>query len=134
MKQAFTIKYRFHWCGPCEQYGDTKTETIINSDGSILARRYDHHGQNGHYRVSERASCAISADDAARLYEALFDLITHREFVAFANDAIEEVILEEPGMKISVDGGLTCGETTASALIGRMMRPLNLQWESVLHT
>ncbi len=132
MKKGFTIKYRSHWCGPCEQYGDTKAETVIKSDGAILARRYDHHGQNGHYRVIARASGSISADDAARLYEDLFELITHREFVASACDVIEEIILEEAGMKISVDGGLTIGETTAGALVEGILRPLNLRWESVL--
>lgn len=131
MNKTFTIKYRSHWCGPCEQYGDTKTETVINSDGSILARRYDHQGQNGHYRVTERASGAIAADDAARLYEDLLDLITHREFVASACDVIEEILLEEPGMKISVDGGLTSVETTASAMIGGILRSVDLQWEVV---
>ena len=56
MENEFTIKYRFHWCGPCLKDDDTKTETIINSDGTVTARNYDHHGANGHYRLVERAS------------------------------------------------------------------------------
>ena len=99
MGKAFTIRYRVHWCGPCLEYDDTKTETIIHSDGTVTARNYDHHGANGHYRIIERAAGFLPKEEAERLYHDLLDLVHHHdEQTASKVDADAEAVIEAPEM------------------------------------
>ena len=133
MKQEFLIRYCFHWCGPCEKNGDTKTETVIRSDGSILARRYDHHGQNGHYRVIERAAGSCQVEEAARLYRDLSELIHHRERISPSCDVLAAVILEAPGVAIRADAGVSDGKHSCGEVIDSFLHSISLQWESVSH-
>lgn len=135
MENEFTIKYRFHWCGPCMQYEDTKTETIINSDGTVLARNYDHHGANGHYRIVERASGFVSKEDAERLYRGLMDLVqNHDEQIFSISDAIAEAVIETPGIKITIDAGISKGEKCCGSLIDEVLDKIELKWESVVRS
>ena len=133
MENEFTIKYRFHWCGPCLKDDDTKTETIINSDGTVTARNYDHHGANGHYRLVERASGFVPKEDAERLYQDLMDLVHHHdEQIASMADADAEAVIEAPGIKISMDAGICNGEVCCGSLIDELLDKIELQWESVV--
>ncbi len=134
MKQGFTIQYRLYWCGPCERYGDTRTETVIHADGRILARRYDHRGKNGHYRVIERASGSCSVENAAHLYWELSELIRHREQISPSCDIWEEVILETPGVVIKADAGVSDGRHSCSEVLDTFLKSLSLCWEPVTHT
>ena len=135
MENAFTIKYRFHWCGPCLEYDDTKTETIINSDGTVIARQYDHHGANGHYRIVERASGSIPKKDAEGLYQELLNLVLHHdEEIAWISDAMAEAIIEAPGIKISIDAGISNGEKNCGCLIDKVLDKIELKWESVIRS
>ena len=132
MSIPFVIKYRVHWCGPCKEFDDTKRETIIRSDGCVLVRRYDHHGPNGHYRIVERGTGLLPVDEVADLYKNIQDLIKRRtECLILINDASAEVIIEELGLKISVDGGLSDGEITCDSLLEECIRSMKLDWHSV---
>ena len=132
MGKAFTIRYRVHWCGPCLEYDDTKTETIIHSDGTVTARNYDHHGANGHYRIIERAAGFLPKEDAKRLYQELLNLVQyHDEQIAAMPDAVAEAIIETPGIKISMDAGICTGEVSCGSLIAELLDKTELQWKSV---
>lgn len=135
MENEFTIKYRFHWCGPCLQYDDTKTETIINSDGTVTVRNYDHHGANGHYRLVERASGFVPKEDAERLYQELLNLVQyHDEQIAAMPDAVAEAIIETPGIKISIDAGISNGEVCCGSMIDEVLNSIEMKWESVIRS
>ena len=135
MENEFTIKYRFHWCGPCLKDDDTKTETIINSDGTVTARNYDHHGANGHYRLVERASGFVSKEDAKRLYQDLLNLVQyHDEQIAAIPDAVAEAIIEAPGIKIAIDAGISNGEVYCGGMIDDVLNSIELKWESVIRS
>lgn len=115
------------------KYDDTRTETIIHSDGVVTARNYDYHGANGHYRLVERASGFVPKEDAERLYQDLLNLVqSHDEQIAAMPDADAEVIIEAPGIKISIDAGITNGEDYCGDLIDKMLDAIELQWESVI--
>lgn len=133
-RKPFAITYRFHWCGPCLQYEDTKEETTINADGAIVARRFDHHRAKGRFRVIERATAHISPEDAERLYSQLMDLIRDHEGASpIIDDATHEIVLDEPGLKVTLDGGLFDGEKYAEEIITSFLEPVSLEWEPVLH-
>lgn len=135
MENEFTIKYRFHWCGPCLKDDDTKTETIINSDGTVTARNYDHHGANGHYRLVERASGFVSKEDAKRLYQDLLNLVQyHDEQIAAIPDAVAEAIIEAPGIKIAIDAGISNGEVYCGGMIDKVLNSIEMKWESVIRS
>ena len=135
MENEFTIKYRFHWCGPCLKDDDTKTETIINSDGTVTARNYDHHGANGHYRLVERASGFVSKEDAKRLYQDLLNLVQyHDEQIAAITDAVAEAIIEAPGIKIAIDAGISNGEVYCGGMIDKVLNSIEMKWESVIRS
>ena len=135
MENEFTIKYRFHWCGPCLKDDDTKTETIIHSDGTVLARNYDHHGANGHYRLVERASGFVSKEDAKRLYQDLLNLVQyHDEQIAAIPDAVAEAIIEAPGIKIAIDAGISNGEVYCGGMIDKVLNSIEMKWESVIRS
>ena len=133
MKQEFTIRYCSHWCGPCEKNGDTKTETVIRSNGSILAHRYDHHGRNGCYRVIERAAGSCQVEEAARLYRELSELIHHREQIVPPCDVLATVILEAPGVAIRADAGVSDGKHSCGEVIDSFLHSISLHWEPVSH-
>ena len=131
MENEFTIKYRFYWCGPCLRYDDTKRETIINSDGTVLVRNYDHHGANGHYRLVERARGFVPKEDVEHLYQELLNLVLHHDKkIAWISDAMAEAIIEAPGIKISIDSGISNGEESCGGLIEYLLNKLDLNWES----
>ncbi|MBR3358580.1 MAG: hypothetical protein IKG46_12255 [Solobacterium sp.] len=133
MLPQFTIRYKFHWCGPCEPFDDTKEETIIQSDGKIVVRHYDHHGTNGHYRMIKRAEGIAEINTVKKLYDELFRIINHRkEYSLMTMDAEAEIILSEPGLKISADASLTDGKIDCFNLIDEFMNHIKLQWEIVL--
>lgn len=135
MENEFTIKYRFHWCGPCLKDDDTKTETIINSDGTVTARNYDHHGANGHYRLVERASGFVPKEDAKRLYQDLLNLVQyHDEQIAAIPDAVAEAIIEVPGIKIAIDAGISNGEVYCGGMIDKVLNSIEMKWESVIRS
>ena len=135
MDNEFTIKYRFHWCGPCLKDDDTKTETIINSDGTVTARNYDHHGANGHYRLVERASGFVPKEDAKRLYQDLLNLVQyHDEQIAAIPDAVAEAIIEAPGIKIAIDAGISNGEVYCGGMIDKVLNSIEMKWKSVIRS
>ena len=135
MENEFTIKYRFHWCGPCLKDDDTKTETIINSDGTVTARNYDHHGANGHYRLVERASGFVPKEDAKRLYQDLLNLVQyHDEQIAAIPDAVAEAIIEAPGIKIAIDAGISNGEVYCGGMIDKVLNSIEMKWKSVIRS
>lgn len=131
----FTITYRWHWCGPCLQYEDTKEETTIHSDGRITARRYDHHGAKGRFRVVERATAHVAPEDAEKLRSQLMDLIRNHEGVdCIVDDATHEIVMDEPGIRTTIEGGLFCGERFAASIVQGFLTPIELEWEPVLHS
>ena len=133
MSPVFTIKYRFHWCGPCEQYEDTKEETIIQSDGKIVVREYDHHGPNGHYRIVNRTEGSADIDTIQKLYHDLLELISCRVGIPqMIMDAEAEIVLNEPGLTISADASITDGKSDGSGLIDEFMKHIDLKWEKDL--
>ena len=135
MENEFTIKYRFHWCGPCLKDDDTKTETIINSDGTVTARNYDHHGANGPYRLVERAGGFVPKEDAKRLYQDLLNLVQyHDEQIAAIPDAVAEAIIEAPGIKIAIDAGISNGEVYCGGMIDKVLNSIEMKWESVIRS
>ena len=128
----YTIRYRCHWCDPCEPLGDTKEETIIRSDGLISARRYDHHGTNGHYQLIEKASGSITKEEADRLYEKLMKLVSrHDGVVMFTDDTDTEVIIEEASLKISIDSGLAYQDEYAGSIVEKALESVKLNWQAV---
>ena len=135
MENEFTIKYRFHWCGPCMQYEDTKTETIIRSDGTVMARNDDHHGANGHYRVIERAEGSLPREDAEHLYQELMDLVQHHDEQIYSiEDAIAEAVIKAPGIKITIDAGVSNGNNYCGGMIDEMLNRIDLKWVSVIRS
>jgi len=131
MNSDFEIKYRFHWCGPCEEFGDTKEETIIRSDGSVSARSYDHHGPNGHFRLIERASGSVEPENVSRLYAELLNIAQSGDLEFYLDDTYAEIIITKPGVKISIDSGMTHNEQSCRDLIEHFMRDIHLEWETV---
>ncbi|MBO7677239.1 MAG: hypothetical protein J6S49_06975 [Erysipelotrichaceae bacterium] len=128
----YTIRYRCHWYGPCEPLGDTKEETIIRSDGLISARRYDHHGPHGHYQLIKKASGSIAKEEADRLYEKLMKLVSrHDGVVTFTDDTDTEVIIEEAGLKISIDGGFVYQNEYAGSTVEEVLKSVKLNWQAV---
>ena len=135
MGKDFKIRYRVHWCGPCLEYDDTKTETIIHSDGTVTARNYDHHGANGHYRIIERAAGFLPKEEAERLYQELLNLVQyHDEQIAAMPDAVAEAIIEAPGIKISIDAGISNGEVYCGGMIDDVLNSIELKWKSVIRS
>ncbi len=127
-RKEFTIKYRFHWCGPCLKDEDTKTEPIINSDGTVMVRDYDHHDANGHYRIVERAEGSLPEEDAKRLYLDLLNLVHHHdEEIVFMPDVMAEVIIDAPGIKISIDAGISNGDVNCGSLMQNVLDKLDLK-------
>ena len=128
----YTIIYRCHWCGPCEPLGDTKEEMTIRSDGLISARRYDHHGPNGHYQLIEKASGSITKEEADRLYAKLMKLVSrHDGVVTFTDDTDTEVMIEEAGLKISIDGGLVYQDEYAGSKVEKVLESVKLNGQVV---
>ena len=132
MNTPFAITYRFHWCGPCLQYEDTKEETTIKSDGSVVAKRFDHHGAKGRFRVIEKATAQISPEEAEELYAQLMDLVHKREGIGSAIcDATEEIVLGEMGLKVTIDGGMSDGERYAGEMVKKLLSQIAFEWEPV---
>lgn len=124
----FTIKYRLHCCRPCEKYGDTKEETIIRSNGTILVCQYDHHGPNGYYRLINRAVGSADPKTVRNLYKKLYDLIRFRvEYSSVIMDTDAEIVLKEPGLKVSADDSTSDGERFKSSLIELFIKHHNLR-------
>ena len=134
MNAPFAITYRFHWCGPCLQYEDTKEETTINSDGTVVAKRFDHHGAKGRFRVIEKATAQVSPEDVEKLYTQLMDLIRNHEGIgAFICDAMQEIVISETGLKITIDAGIYDGEKCADEIVKSFIATIDFEWEAVLH-
>ena len=134
MMSPFAITYRFHWCGPCLQYEDTKEETTVTSSGQVSAKRFDHHGANGRFRVIERAAAYVAPEEVEKLHSELMRLIQNHEGVArIIDDAEHEIVLSEDGLKITIDGGLHDGEKYAERIVTEFLAPIVFEWESVFH-
>ena len=129
MNSDFEIKYRFHWCGPCEKFGDTKEETIIRSDGSVLAKNFDHHGPNGHFRLTDRAIGSVKPEDVCCLYEELLKIAQSGDLELYLDDTEAEIIITKPGLKISIDSGMTNDEQSCRSLIESFIEDIHLEWE-----
>ena len=109
----FSIKYRVHHCMPEE----TKQETVIDHRGTVRVRSYDRHGPDGHFRLSGRAEGSAPPEDAGDLYRQIMDLLHHHENILRIEDTDSEIILEEPGIRISLDAGLSDGTVTGAELV-----------------
>lgn len=134
MFPQFIIKYRFHWCGSCEQYGDTKEETIIRSDGKIIVRKYDHLGPAGHYRIVNRAEGSADIDIIQNLYHDLLEVISnHTGLPPKLMDADAEIVLEESGLKISADAAMTDGKNDCLKLMDKFVKHTDLRQKYDLH-
>lgn len=130
----YTIRYRIHRSAPMSEENDTKEETIIRSDGSILIRRYDHHGPDGHYRLIERGVSSAPAEEVSRLYEKLLETVCrHKGCRELDDDTDAEVILEEKGMRISADARLYDDSATLASLIENFMQERKADWQMVRH-
>lgn len=132
-KMPFAITYRWHWCGPCAQYEDTKEETTITSDDRVVAKRFDHHGAKGRFRVVERASARVLPEDAERLYDQLMDLVRDHDGIAFTLDATQEIVLTEPGLRITIESGLLCGQLSTEEILRSFLAPIDLEREPAHH-
>lgn len=132
-KMPFAITYRWRWCGPCAQYEDTKEETTITSDGRVEAKRLDRHGAKGRFRVVERASARVSPEAAERLYDQLMDLVRNHDGIAFTLDATQEIVLTEPGLKITIESGLLRGQLSTEEILRSFLASIELEWEPVRH-
>ncbi|WP_155831003.1 hypothetical protein [Butyrivibrio sp. MB2005] len=134
MDIPFAVTYKCRWFGPCE-YGDGKKEEIaISFTGNIRAKRYDHNGPNNRWRLIERATGTVPVDDAKQLYRELNDLFKARKYVdGMLNDAEEVIIIDEPGVKLSLDGNLTDGLNYCHKLIEEFMDKVELNRVEVKH-
>ena len=106
----FRIRYRV-------QPDETKQETVIDQDGTVLIRNYERSGPEGHFRLSERAEGSAAAEDAEDLYRQIMDLLHRHENILRCDNADREIILEEPGIRISLDAGLSDGTVTGAELV-----------------
>ena len=131
MNSDFEIKYKFHWCGPCEEFGDTKEETIIRSDGSVLVKSFDHHGPNGHFRLTDRARGSAEPENIYRLYEELLKIAQSGYPIVYIDDTAAEIIISKPGVKISIDSGMTYDKQSCGSLIESFTEDIHLEWETV---
>ncbi len=133
MNNRFSIKYKFHYYSILNRSDDTKEETIIQSDGKIVARRYDHHGPNGHYRIIEKAAAHADPEEIQQLFSDLMDIIhTHDEFQPLIMDADAEIVLEEAGLKISADAFLSKDEKSCDMLLSTFLKQVPLTWQSTI--
>lgn len=133
-RMPFAITYRSHWCGPCLQYEDTKEETTIYSDGKVVTKRFDHHGAKGRFRVIERSVAYASPEDVENIYAQLMDIVQNHEGIELiVDDTAREIVLAEPGLKISIDGGLFNGERYAESIVAGFLATVDFEWESVSH-
>ena len=132
MNSDFEIKYKFHWCGPCEEFGDTKEETIIRSDGSVFVRNFDHHGPNGRFRLIKRASGSVEPGNVCRLYEELLKIAQSGYPIVYIDDTAAEITITKPGVKILIDSGMTHDEQSCGNLIESFMKDIQLEWETIL--
>lgn len=127
------IRYKLHWCGPCEKYGDTKEETAIYPDGFIVGRRFDHHGPNGRFRLIEKGTGTASVEETENLDEQLMDIVRHHEgAVMLVDDTESKISIEGRGIRITIDGGLTDDkQQIARELVDVFLSHVEITWESV---
>ncbi len=128
--RTFMIRYRIRRFDQGGQYEDTKEETVIRSDGNIVCRRYDHHGENGHYRLVSRGTGNADPDHIRKLYEELLALAgCFEKHLPESRDIDAEVILTEDGLKISADAFLSDGKTDFSRLVNAFLDQVKLRTE-----
>lgn len=133
MNIQFSIKYRYHYISVSNELDDTKEETIIHSDGKIIARRYDHHGPSGHYRIIEKAAAHADPEEIKQLFSDLMDIIhSHNDYSPMIMDADAEIVLEEAGLKISADAFLSKGEKSCDMLLSTFLKQVPLTWQSTI--
>lgn len=93
-----------------------------------MVRDYDHHDANGHYRIVERAEGSLPEEDAKRLYLDLLNLVHHHdEEIVFMPDVMAEVIIDAPGIKISIDAGISNGDVNCGSLMQNVLDKLDLK-------
>lgn len=126
---AFVIKYRIHHLEKNEKYQDTKSETVIESDGRVTVRHWDHHGPNGHYQIIERAAGYVDSNSVKNLYDKLLNIVVMNDGVVPLLDVDIEILIESKGMKISLDGSLSANNTTCSSIIDNFLQSLELSWK-----
>lgn len=131
MHRPFKITYRFHWCGPCPPDEDTKQETCIDSEGNILVRTYDHHGCSVHYRIIGRAVTSVSSEEAEKLYQKLWNIVQNNTGNDALTDAAAEVILEEPGIRLSADAGLSYDHSALYTILDDFMKGRELHRQAM---
>ena len=132
MNEPFTITLKVHHDCPDEPSENTREETILHSDGRVLVRQYDHHGPDGHYRLVRRAVGHTEAETVPELRSALLQLICQSaEFHPADTPDDAEVLLTQPGLKLSADGRLFDGTRTCASLIQDVLENLSLEWNPV---
>ena len=112
-----------------EKYQDTKSETVIESDGRVTVRHWDHHGPNGHYQIIERAAGYVDSNSVKNLYDKLLNIVVMNDGVVPLLDVDIEILIESKGMKISLDGSLSANNTTCSSIIDNFLKSLELSWK-----
>ena len=117
----FRIRYRVHHRVPAAPLEETKQETVIDHHGTVIVRNHDRSGPDGHFRLSGRTESSVSAEDAENLYRQIMDLLHHHESIMLSDDTDCEIILEEPGIRISLDAGLSDGTVTGAKLFEAFM-------------
>ncbi len=129
MHKMFTIRYRIHWCGPCQESEDTKAETVIKSDGRVSIRKYAPHEPDGHFRIIDRGNGFLSEDAVQKLYLNLQHIIqNHLDWRMPVDDMEVQIILEEPGIITTIDAGLTDGIDTCESIIEEALKTVDFNW------
>lgn len=63
------------------------------------------------------------------------DLVqNHDEQIFSISDAIAEAVIETPGIKITIDAGISKGEKYCGSLIDEVLDKIELKWESVVRS
>ena len=127
----FQIKYLVRHIDLNDEFGDTKTETVINSDGKIFARFWNHYGPNNHYCMIERATGAVTRESVEELCRVLIGMIGQNGQLLSTLDSEAEILLEKQGIKISITGALSIEGSTCGSLIDKYLENVNLKWETV---
>lgn len=106
---------------------------MIHSDGKIVVREFDHHGPDGHYRIISRAEGTADIETVQELYDEVLKLIYRRK-KPFPKGLDAEIVLEEPGLKISVDASITDGKNNGITLMNEFMDHVDLTSKQDLNT
>lgn len=105
-ERNFTITYRFQFCGLRMAGYDEKNETSFYSDGRVTAKKWKKDIFTDHYKIADRKEGNISVEEVREFYDQCMRIVQDHEIAGGLSDAKADVLIETPGMNITIDATL----------------------------